>query len=131
MKTTPQVQPPNVAAPGKSPPDPASKTQQIDSLKELMARATEKAVLFEIEAGCDSQVFIAGTFNGWNPTSHPLKYHPEDDVFRAVLLLESGTYEYKFVVNGRWCVDAKCPDSVLNDNGTLNSVIHVRCHSPG
>lgn len=100
-------------------------TQQIEELLSLMAQATEREVVFEFAAQQDSRVFIAGTFNGWNPTTHPLDYHPESGLFRATLLLEPGVHEYKFVVDGAWHVDVKCPHWVLNDNGTINSVIRV------
>jgi 1,4-alpha-glucan branching enzyme len=90
-----------------------------------MAGATDKEVAFEFEAKQDSRVFIAGTFNNWNPSTHPLEYHPESGVFRATLLLEPGVHEYKFVVDGVWHADAKCPHWVINDSGTINSVIRV------
>jgi len=85
-----------------------------------------KAFRFEIQAEPRSRVFIAGTFNGWAPTTHRLRYHPKDGVFGITLYLEPGTYEYKFVVNGVWRVDVKCPHWKLNDNGTLNSVLRVK-----
>ena len=33
----------------------------------------EKKVRFELAAEPGSQVFVAGTFNNWNPTANPLK----------------------------------------------------------
>jgi len=101
------------------------KSPLIDNLKQMMAHSTEKEILFEIEANQDSKVFIAGTFNDWSPKTHPLEYYPQDGVFRAFILLEPGIHEYKFVVDGVWQMDVNCPDWVLNDNGTLNSVIRV------
>ncbi len=98
---------------------------QIDALMSLMSQSREKAVLFEFEAPQDSRVFIAGSFNGWEPATHPLKYHPEVGRFQATLLLEPGIHEYKFVVDGTWHVDTKCPHWVINDNGSLNSVIKI------
>lgn len=100
-------------------------TQQIDSLMRLMRRESGKAVRFEIAAARDSKVYVAGTFNHWNPNTHPLDHHPEDGVFRATLHLPAGTHEYKFVVNGVWHLDAACPNWVLNEHGTLNSVVRV------
>jgi len=99
--------------------------QKIDTLMRLMRRESGKAVLFEIVAAQDSKVYVAGTFNNWNPTTHPLDHHPEDGVFRATLLLPAGTHEYKFVVNGVWHLDSACPNWVLNEHGTLNSVVRV------
>lgn len=100
-------------------------SSQLNHLMVLMANAAEKPVLFEASAERDSQVYVAGTFNGWDATSHPLIYQPADGVFRATLLLPRGIHEYKFVVDGVWRIDIKCPHWVLNNNGTLNSVISV------
>ena len=102
-------------------------TQQLDSLLCLMRRERGKAIRFEITAERDSKVYIAGTFNQWNPNTHPLAHHPEegDGVFRATLHLPAGTHEYKFVINGVWHLDSACPNWVLNEHGTLNSVVRV------
>jgi len=94
-------------------------------LMRLMALETGKAVQFEVAADPDSKVYIAGTFNGWNPYTHPLKHRPEDGVFRATLLLPAGTHEYKYVVNGVWQRDARCPHCVPDAPGEPNSVLRI------
>lgn len=101
------------------------KTQKFGDLMHLMAPQPEKGVTFEFRGKSGSRVFVAGTFNDWNPTSHPMEYHLEDDVYRATLLLDPGVYEYKFVVDGEWLEDSRCRDRVLNDQGSLNSVITI------
>ena len=98
---------------------------QFDSLMRLMARVPGKVVHFEISAEQGSQVFVAGTFNDWDLAAHPLNHDPDAGVFRLTLHLAAGKHEYKFVVNGVWHTDAKCPSWVPNAYGTLNSVIHV------
>lgn len=97
----------------------------VSSLKRLMTSERGKQLVFEVSAHPDSKVFIAGTFNDWNPTTHPLEHHPEDGLFRATLLLSPGHYEYKFVVDGHWIIDPSCPNWMPNEFGTLNSVVHV------
>ncbi len=109
--------------------DPLATTQKILDLMVILATAKETAVRFEVAAAQDSKVFIAGTFNDWNPTSHPLEYRPNKNVFRAYLLLEEGTHEYKFVVNGVWQEDPNCPERVPDGEGAFNSVIHVQLPS--
>ncbi len=94
-------------------------------LRRLMALETGKTVQFEIAVDPGSKVYVAGTFNGWNPNTHPLYHHPEDGVFRAALLLPPGTYEYKLVVNGDWKTDERCPCCVPSAPGGLNSVLRV------
>mgnify|MGYP001289360710 CR=1 FL=1 len=84
-----------------------------------------RKVKFELATEPDSQVYVAGTFNGWSPTANPLKGNPDSGHFKATLNLAEGTHEYKFVVNGLWVSDPKCPDWVPDGCGSLNSVIHV------
>ena len=41
------------------------------------------------------------------------------------MLLEPGTYEYKFVVDGEWKLDESNPNFAPNSLGSLNSVLVV------
>jgi len=91
----------------------------------LLPTETGKKVRFELSAEPGSQVFVAGTFNNWNPTANPLKDNPNSGHFKAALRVPTGTHEYKFVVNGAWSIDPKCPAWALNPFGGLNSVLHV------
>lgn len=90
----------------------------------LLSEGT-KRVQFELSVEPGNQVFVAGTFNDWNPTANPLKDNPGSGHCKAILVIPSGRHEYKFVVNGVWTVDPKCEDWVLNTCGSLNSVLHV------
>lgn len=82
-------------------------------------------VTFSVRAEIGSKVFVAGSFNNWDPTTKEMVDKKGDGVFTAVLLLVPGDYQYKFVIDGTWCVDPECADWVQNDHGTLNSVKHV------
>ena len=84
-----------------------------------------KKVSLRMKAAPGSSVFVAGTFNNWNPSQIQLRDNPESGVYRATLMLARGCYEYKFVVNGEWHVDPNCSDMVRNAHGTLNSVMSV------
>ncbi len=125
MKTAQPRKPAATRATRAFPAAPPKKTQKLDALMRLMTRETGKAIQFQIAAHPDSKVYVAGTFNNWDPTTHPLHHHPEDGVFRATLHLPAGPHEYKFVVNGVWHLDADCPHRVPNAHGSLNSVIQV------
>ncbi len=105
---------------------PKQRPSLVDRLMRLTALESGKAIPFEVAAKRGSRVCIAGTFNNWDPTTHPLTYHPEDGLFRATLLNGAGTHEYKIVVNGAWCSDPECADRAPNEHGTHNSVRHVR-----
>ena len=80
---------------------------------------------FELSAEPGSQVFVAGTFNNWNPAANPLKDNPDSGHFKSALRVPRGTHAYKFVVNGVWRMDPKCREWILNAYGSLNSVLHA------
>jgi 1,4-alpha-glucan branching enzyme len=84
-----------------------------------------KRVTFQFRAEPGSRVYLAGSFNGWDPTARLLADRSGTGVFSTTLMLAPGRYEYKFVVNGVWCVDPECPEWVANDQGSLNSVLNV------
>ncbi len=83
-----------------------------------------KAIAFTLRADAKKSVFLAGTFNDWNPTATKMSF--KKDLYATTVKLAAGTYEYKFVVDGIWMADPECADFVANDKGTLNSVITVK-----
>jgi 1,4-alpha-glucan branching enzyme len=71
-----------------------------------------------------AQVFVAGSFNGWNPSAIPLR--PQGDGRWAVdLILRRGKYEYRFFVDGQWRDDPLSPAYVSNPFGGFNCVLVV------
>lgn len=99
--------------------------REEESMVLLSAGGGARTVQFEMVAEPGSQVFVAGTFNGWNPAANPLKDNPGSGHFKATLEVPPGRHEYKFVVNGVWCVDPQCAEWNPNSLGSLNSVIQV------
>jgi len=69
-------------------------------------------------------VFLAGTFNDWNPCADPLAKHSGGTWSRR-LLLEPGEYEYRFIVDGLWQDDPTVSCRVANPFGGFNSVLVV------
>ena len=82
-------------------------------------------VAFSVRAKEGSKVFLAGSFNDWNPTAKEMTDKLGDGVFVATVSLPAGVHEYKFVIDGIWCADPECSDWTQNDLGTLNSVKRV------
>lgn len=79
-----------------------------------------------------NDVFVAGTFNDWNPKSHPLK-RSGDGHWALTLDLPPGRYEYKFIIDGQWCCEQGCdrrydgcPDCMANQFGTMNRILEVK-----
>lgn len=90
------------------------------------ATGGRRKVEFVINAGPGHEmVCLAGSFNDWEPTSKQLKDTNGDGIYRGTVMLAPGEYEYKFVVDGQWCIDEDNPCLASNDLGTLNSVIKV------
>ena len=84
-----------------------------------------KRVRFQVNADPGAEVFVAGTFNSWNPQEFRLKSNGDDTVYVGVVPVTPGEHEYKFVVNGQWMPDPNNADWRPNDFGSLNSVLRV------
>lgn len=98
---------------------------EMPGVKEVKSASVRRRVTFSIKAAVGSQVFLAGSFNDWNAESIPMKDSAGTGHFKCIKLLAPGRYEYKFVINGLWDIDAENPLFVANDMGSMNSVIEV------
>ncbi|MBN2301847.1 MAG: glycogen-binding domain-containing protein [Lentisphaerae bacterium] len=85
--------------------------------------AGKKRVRFELHGEKGNEVYVAGSFNSWDPNKNKLRF--KNGVYSTSLLLAKGRYEYKFVVNGNWGIDPACEEWTPNEMGSLNSVITV------
>jgi 1,4-alpha-glucan branching enzyme len=81
-------------------------------------------VRFQTKAPPGSKVFVAGTFNNWDPCAKRLR-RSGDGNYAGNLMLTPGRHEYKFVVDDEWMIDSENPQWVPNDMGSVNSVIEV------
>ncbi|MFH1477457.1 MAG: glycogen-binding domain-containing protein [Verrucomicrobiota bacterium] len=89
------------------------------------AKDVQKQVKFRYRTDPGANVYIVGSFNDWNPLQTRLRDESGDGRYRVSLALAPGRYEYKFVVNGQWRIDPKCPDPIVNRYNTLNGVVTV------
>lgn len=90
------------------------------------AKSGEKSVTFTVHAEAGKSVYLAGSFNNWDPAGKKMLEKKSGGVYAATVKLAPGTYQYKFVIDGTWCADPENRDFVQNDHGTLNSVITVK-----
>jgi hypothetical protein len=68
-------------------------------------------------------VYLAGTFNDWQPKAHRMDGPDQESRYTTRLKLKAGVYEYKFVLDGqRWETD---PENILMTGIYHNSVLHV------
>lgn len=90
-----------------------------------MSPNPKRKMMFTFKDEPGKKVFVAGTFNGWNPNATPMADCDQTGVYAATLRIPRGSHEYKFVVDGIWMVDPANPDCVINGYGSMNSLIVV------
>ncbi len=69
-------------------------------------------------------VYVAGSFNEWQPQKTPL-VRTDNGRWVRDLAVKPGKHEYLFVVDGHWLPDPKATESVANPFGGWNSVLLV------
>jgi len=86
---------------------------------------------FEVRAPKAREVFLAGTFNGWARDTHPMTRSKRGD-WTIALELETGSHEFKFIVDDEWCCEPGCEGPhkgctkcVSNDMGTMNRIVEI------
>jgi len=101
------------------------------SIRNSTKDSTQETTEFSYYAPEAQSVFLAGSFNDWNPDAQ-LMNRDDEGIWRTSLELPPGRYEFKFIVDGEWCCqpdgDAQatdCPDCTINEFGTMNRVLDV------
>ena len=89
-------------------------TREIKESKETFA-------LFAPEAQTVERV---GNFTNWENNPISLK-KSKDGTWKATVPLESGTYEYRFKVDGQWRNDPDCPRRTTNPYGEENCIREI------
>ncbi|MBU1699142.1 MAG: glycogen-binding domain-containing protein [Candidatus Eisenbacteria bacterium] len=72
--------------------------------------STGDGIRFTHIAPAALSVALAGDFNNWSATANPMG--KDGDLWSAVIELEPGQHEYKFVVDGQWMADPENPVTV-------------------
>mgnify|MGYP001396169644 CR=1 FL=1 len=79
-------------------------------------------VEFSIRAPNATKVFLAGDFNNWSQTATPMQKRPTGD-WVVGMDLKTGTYKYKFFVDGKWTADPDNTERTKDNYG--DSILHV------
>ena len=90
---------------------------------------TPEGVVFNYKAdGKDRQIYLAGNFNNWNPADpqYLLKDTDGDGVWSITVKLAPGTYQYKYVAEGKWIQDTYAPGEAPDGFGGRNSQFDVK-----
>jgi len=96
----------------------------IQPISERFPALEEQEVTLTLYAPEAKEVQVAGNFNSWRPDANPLE-NIGCEGWTTHLMLKSGQYEYRFVVDGVWTNDPQAQESATNPYGELNSVLKV------
>lgn len=132
----PKTQPATPAAPAAAEPavapaagEPAAAPVTADASATAPGpQISAKGVRFNYKPnGKPSEIFLAGTFNAWNPANkdYLLKDEDGDGVYSITLQLAPGTYQYKFVIDGTWTKDPYSPEATGDGFGGQNGKFAV------
>lgn len=94
-------------------------------LAERVPNSETRPVQFAYFNPAAQEVFLAGTFNGWQGRTTPM-VKTSGDKWCTELQLEPGRYEYRFIVDGQWQDDPMAGRFVANSFGELNCVVDVQ-----
>ena len=81
-------------------------------------------VEFVLKAPEARNIFLLGDFNRWDPETPPMK-PDEKGLWRLRISIPPGRYEYKLLIDGKWCLDGNNPHRVTNPFGTENNVLLI------
>lgn len=96
--------------------------RHVPLLLERFPNSDKKRICLGLYAPDAQAVFVAGSFNGWQPSAMPLQKQ-SGGRWVVELMIEPGRHEYRFVVDGQWTDDPLSPAYVSNPFGGLNCVL--------
>jgi hypothetical protein len=106
---------------------------------ELAARMTPEqrmptnrvTVYFDLDAPLATNVSVAGLFNEWNSSAHPMHQRSDDGWWYTEVDVFPMRYKYKFVVDGAWILDPINHASTQDTNaGYTDSTFHALDRTP-
>jgi chromosome partitioning protein len=105
-------------------------TLAVDNIDDWMVRLhgprrVEEGIMFVLNAPSALNVYLTGEFTNWSREGIRMEKDEKTGFWKAVLHLEPGEYEYRFIVDGVWIKDPSNTDSVLNEFGQENSLLIV------
>lgn len=84
-----------------------------------------EGVMFTLDAPGAARVCVTGEFNNWSREGRPLTRDDSDGLWKTVINIPPGEYEYRFVVDGLWIRDPNNHEYTRNEFGQENSVLVV------
>lgn len=102
---------------------PKATTKKAPAKKATATAVAKKRVKFEFAGQAGQNVYVAGSFNEWDPTTKQLKDKDKNGQFAISLLLPKEPVTYKFIVDGEWQADPANGEYVADGMGGVNSVL--------
>ncbi len=122
-KTTKKAVKKTVAAKAKKTATPKAKKAAATKAKKKTVPSTE----FSLHAPGANEVYLAGDFNGWQSDAKDYRLRKfKGDIWKKMLKLKPGRYEYQFVVDGQWWCDPENDNRITNPYCTENSIIDIK-----
>lgn len=90
----------------------------------MKPKSPYKRVTFKLRAPDAQTVCVAGSFNDWNPSSHPLSQDSRG-TWKKTVSLAPGAYEYRFLRDQEWQDDPACQERCANPFGADNCILHI------
>ena len=81
--------------------------------------------IFETGEGETADIYVAGSFNGWDQSADRMTDDDGDGYYVKVMDLAPGRYQYKFVKDGQWLTDESAAEFEDDGFGGKNSVLNV------
>lgn len=105
----------------------AGATGCATTTRSMAASVTPAGVRFVFEDPMARSVAVAGSFNQWSSSAHPLARTVGRTEWAATVALPPGDHAYMFVVDGtRWVTPPAADDFVDDGFGARNGVVVVR-----
>lgn len=103
------------------------RTENIEHWMEKLhgPQKISEGVLFSIDMPHAQTVAVTGEFTNWSKEGVPLRKDPGDSLWKTVLDIRPGEYEYRFIVDGVWMRDPNNRDFIRNEFGQENSLLIV------
>jgi chromosome partitioning protein len=84
-----------------------------------------EGVMFAIDAPQSNDVRVTGEFTNWSRDGLAMEKDTADGLWKVVVDVAPGEYEYRFIVDGVWIRDPNNKDYVRNEFGQENSLLIV------
>jgi len=92
--------------------------------REIVSSQEKKAVRFFYHDPNAKSVAVVGDFNGWDETKDQM-FNMGGGLWEAVIYLEPGEYEYKFVIDGEKWIEDPNAKKFIDDGKGRRSIVTV------